>query len=548
MNTQLVPNPDTGHLTVYDKKPVTIQLTRVAGFLDKLILWSWIIFFSAAAYQCLFWWSIPNLVAMLYVAFAWLLLCLLYFQQFTLQRYPLSSFLIIGFTATQFYFPLIFTSIELKSLVFNLDLPYEVFFHSTLSLFALIAGHYIYQSLPINTLRSKGAVLRRLGFFTPPSELQLWLMGAIGLMANIYVFFFSSATATEVTGNAGDKAIQAFLPFGYSPYFIPFYMLYGGKKPDFKKTVPLLIIFTLVLFLLSIARNSRGAFMLGFTAVGFSYLLGMMLGIFKTPVISTKIMVVGGFFFWLITGPLADLGTAMVIVRSQRNDISRAELIDLTLEAYHDKDAIAYRRLEDATSESIWDERYLDNIFTARFANIKFNDASLILAEQVGDHNPAVLKYSMDYMWGILPAPVLKVVNPKVDKEFVYSLSFGDYLYSVAGAGPEAYGGFRTGHFAGTGMAAFGWWYLAILGIGIIPVFLLFDRLCLIRKVERFKGYPERQLIFSVCGLLAISSIFQFLPTESVMGIVTYLIRGYLQMTGLYLAIFHVTKTADYLF
>jgi len=547
MNTQLVPNPHFGKLTVYDKKPVVIKFTKTASFTDKVVLWSWVIFFSAATYQCLFFWSIPNFVALLYAGFAWLLLCLLYIQEFTLKRFPLSSFLIIGFTATQFYFPLVFTSVELKPLIFNLDLPYEVFLHSTLSLFALIAGHYVYQSLPINTLRGPGSVLRRLGFFTPPSELQLWLMGAIGLMANVYVFFFSSATATEVTGNAGDKAIQAFLPFAYSPYFIPFYVLYGGKKPNLKKTVPLIILFTLVLFFLSIVRNSRGAFMLGFTAVGFSYFLGMMLGIFKTPVISTKIMLVGGFFFWLITGPLADLGTAMVIVRGQRNDISKAELIELTLEAYQDKDAIAYRLLEDKTNEGIWDERYLDNIFTARFANIKFNDASLILADQVGNNNPAMFKYSMDYMWGILPAPILKVVNPKVDKGFIYSLSYGDYLYSIAGAGPEAYGGFRTGHFAGTGMAAFGWWYLVILGVGIIPVFLLFDRLCLIRKVERFKGYPERQLIFSICGLLAITSIFQFLPTESVMGIVTYLIRGYLQMTGLYLFIFQATKMVNYI-
>jgi len=547
MNTQLVPNPHFGKLTVCDKKPVVIKFTKTASFTDKVVLWSWVIFFSAATYQCLFFWSIPNFVALLYAGFAWLLLCLLYIQEFTLKRFPLSSFLIIGFTATQFYFPLVFTSVELKPLIFNLDLPYEVFLHSTLSLFALIAGHYVYQSLPINTLRGPGSVLRRLGFFTPPSELQLWLMGAIGLMANVYVFFFSSATATEVTGNAGDKAIQAFLPFAYSPYFIPFYVLYGGKKPNLKKTVPLIILFTLVLFFLSIVRNSRGAFMLGFTAVGFSYFLGMMLGIFKTPVISTKIMLVGGFFFWLITGPLADLGTAMVIVRGQRNDISKAELIELTLEAYQDKDAIAYRLLEDKTNEGIWDERYLDNIFTARFANIKFNDASLILADQVGNNNPAMFKYSMDYMWGILPAPILKVVNPKVDKGFIYSLSYGDYLYSIAGAGPEAYGGFRTGHFAGTGMAAFGWWYLVILGVGIIPVFLLFDRLCLIRKVERFKGYPERQLIFSICGLLAITSIFQFLPTESVMGIVTYLIRGYLQMTGLYLFIFQATKMVNYM-
>lgn len=529
-------------------KPIAIRFRRIISFTDKVIYWSWFIFFIAFAYQCLFFWSMPNFTAMLHVAFGWLIICLLFLKENTLKRFPLSSFLIIGFTATQFYFPLIFTSIELKPLIYNLDLPDDVFLHSTLSLLTLTIAHYSYQLLPIYRYRGPDAIFCRLGLFSPPAELQLWLMGFIGLAANVYVYFFSLTTATEVTGNTSDKTIMAFLPFAYSPFFIPFYALYGGRKVNLKKTVPFLFVFTLLLFLLSIARNSRGAFMLGFTAVGFSYFLGMLLGFFKTPVIAMKSMVIGGFVFWLITGPLADLGTAMVLVRAQRDDISRSELIELTLEAYNDKAALDLRRLEDNTEVRVWDERYLDNIFTARFANIKFNDSSLLLAKKVGENNEAMFRYSMDYTWGILPDPLLRLLNPKVDKNKIYSLSFGDYLYSISGAGSEAYGGFRTGHFAGTGMAAFGWWYLAILGTGMIPVFLIFDKLCLLGIRERFKGHPERRIIFSTCGLLSISSIFQFLPTESVMGIPTYLIRGYIQLLVLYLVIFHCTRAISYLF
>jgi hypothetical protein len=236
----------------------------------------------------------------------------------------------------------------------------------------------------------------------------------------------------------------------------------------------------------------------------------------------------------------------MVIVRSQREDISKAELIDMTIDAFSDKKAIKLRRLNDNEAQGDWDERYLDNVFTARFANLKFNDASLVQASIIGDNNPSMKKFTIDYVWGALPTPFLKVLHPSVDKEMVYSVSFGDYIYSLAGAGTSAYGGFRTGHFAGTGMAAFGPWYLLILGIGIVPIFLLFDKLVFIKKTYGISasGVRNTQLCFSVCGLLALTSIFQFLPTESVAGLGTFLLRGWLQMILLYFFVFQVTRVA----
>lgn len=540
---QGLPHPVLSH-PVTDRRAVFPQSTAAGSqFLQKTINWSYWIFAICAGYQCLFFWSTENVIALSCVLFGWVLLTQFFVTPGILRTYPLSTFLIIGFTSTQLYFPLVFTSVELKPLVFNLELPYEVFMHSIASLLVLLSAHYLYRFLPVQTKRGPNSILYRAGFFQPPEEAQLWMIGCLGLLANVYVYFFSLDTATEVTGNALDKAIQALLPFSYAPYLIPFKKMYGSQEKGSKHIVLLLVIFTVLLFLISMAKNSRGAFMIGFTSVGFAYGLGLLLNLFKPPVIGLKTMIIAIAGFWLITGPLADLGTAMVIVRSQRSDVSKTELIELTLKAFKDKQTIMLRRLGDKAFEHDWDERYLDNVFTARFANIKFNDASLVQASKVGVSNPLMQKYTVDYIWGMFPDPILKRIKPDVDKDQVYARSFGDYIYSLAGAGSNVYGGFRTGHFTGTGMAAFGWWYLVILGVTMIPVFMLFDKLVMTQTViQRGAGVRGQTLTFSVCGLLSITLIFMFLPMESVANIITFIIRGFGQTFLLYFFIFHVTR------
>lgn len=526
---------------------VNFRFQKNTRILAKVKNWSWLILIVTAAFQCFFFWSVPCFVAITCIFIAWLTLSCIFMKEEILRNYPLSTFLIIGFTATQFYFPLVFTTFEFKPVIFNMELPDEVFFHSLAALAVLVAAHALYRLLPQQTTR-KSSYLYRAGFFTPAHDLQLWLIGSLGLIANIYVFFFTTDLATQISGDAGGKAIQSLLPFAYAPYFLPVKSMFGGKGTQAKKLLLLLVLWTIALFTISMARNSRGAFMIGFTSVAFAYGLGLLLQIFEPPKIAFKNIAIAAAAFWIITGPLADLGTAMVIVRSQRAEMTKSELIALTINAFQDKNGIAMRRLTDKNVTSNWDERYLDNIFTARFANIKFNDASLVQAARVGDKNPQMLQYSIDYIWGALPGPILKLANPEVNKDHVYASSFGDYIYNLAGAGSVAFGGYRTGHFAGTGMAAFGWWYLLILGISIIPVFLLFDKLCLITGTVRFRGYTQYKMTFSIAALLVLTSIFQFLPIESVSGIIAFLIRGYLQMILLYFIVFQLSRICSNFF
>ena len=285
--------------------------------------------------------------------------------------------------------------------------------------------------------------------------------------------------------------------------------------------------------------------MFGLLTPAFAYALGLILGVFKTRIFTFKNVIVAGLLVWALTGPFTDLGTAMLLVRDQRKDINPGELITLTLEALDDEEAMEARRKDDSTDpiDFDWDERYLDNLFTARFANIKFNDLSLNTYSKVGMYDPDMQEFSVDQVLASLPSPVLEMFKLDVDKETLHALSYGDYLYVLSGG----YGtptGWRVGHMAGIGMATFGWWYLALLGFLIIPVFYLVDKFFRPRRDEEAEesSVPEDKFKFSFCGVLALTAIFQFLLMESVVAFVPYLMRGWIQMVLLYFLMFHVSR------
>jgi hypothetical protein len=238
----------------------------------------------------------------------------------------------------------------------------------------------------------------------------------------------------------------------------------------------------------------------------------------------------------------------MLIVRSGRTEITPGELISQTLDALGDKKAIEARKKNDQ-EESMdfdWDERYLDNIFTARFANIKFNDSNLITSYKVGTFDPDMQEFSLDQVLAALPDPIIKLFNLDVDKETVLLMSFGDYMYILSGGYNTPYG-FRVGHVAGTGMATFGWWYLLVFGTVVIPVFYLTDKLFRKKRASDVEpGAPvEDRFKFSFCAILSLTTYFQFLLIESVIHAVTYVTRGYIQMVVLYLVIFQVSRLAS---
>ncbi|MET0465741.1 MAG: hypothetical protein ABW007_21445, partial [Chitinophagaceae bacterium] len=314
--------------------------------------------------------------------------------------------------------------------------------------------------------------------------------------------------------------------------------LFGKNEPNKKGLMLQLGIFVILLFLVSIGRNNRGAFMFGFTGLAFGYFIGLMLSYFNPKVLTRRNLIIAGLALWLITGPLADLGTAMVIVRGQRGSVTRDELIRLTLETYGDKEAIERRREESSgVSATGWDETYLSNIFLSRFSNLKFNDASLEIADKIGGVDPVATTYAIEKPLAVFPQPVIDIFGLDIDKKRVNSSSYGDVLFE-RGGGANALGGFRVGHFAGFGMASFSWFYLGFLFVLVIPCFFLWDVIVL--KVRENKGNVPYKNIFALTGLLSTTAIFQFMQFENVLNMIQFILRTWIQMVFLYLVLLYM--------
>jgi hypothetical protein len=500
-----------------------------------------LLFFSVL--QLIFFSTLSNLFGISISLIIWVIARKFIFNRRTLYNFPFSTLLIIGFLISQFYIPVCFTLFEGKPVVYNLKFPYDVFFHNLLAFIILIITHQLYIFLrgsgrsPFFPLLQKK--LAKLQLYSAISEKQIWIIGFIGLLSMFYLYFIVGISSSSET-NTYYKFIQGLFPFTYAPYFVPMGKMFGSKSIN-KHIVFKLIFYSILLLGISLGANSRGALMLGFASLGFTYFLGILLNIFSVKIFSKKNILIGITAFIVITGPLTDFGLAMVIVRQQRVDITSLDLINKTILIYNDKESLnEYKKISKfLESESDWDENYFNNILLSRFSNLKFNDASLEQYYKINTVDADMTNYSINRVLATFPNPVLSAFNIDIDKEKILSNSFGDYLYFRASNEASALGGFRLGQFAGIGMASFGWFYLLILGILLIPIFYLFDLFYL-------KNVNSNQFRFSLCGLLIITSVFTFLSlssiSENVLNLVSYLLRGWIQIVFLYILIFYVSR------
>ncbi|RAJ96084.1 hypothetical protein LX87_03834 [Larkinella arboricola] len=525
---------------------VTKSIKVKEPFLYVFKKWSSVIIAIAGILQLLFFWSPANLFSVSCVWLAWWLTDKFVLVSSKLSRFTLSTLILLGYAITQYFLPIVFTLVEGKELVFNLKMPYDIFTHSLAAFVVMLIAHHLYTNnkLMNGIFRVKlQKFLTSKYFYTPPTDGQIWFIGITGLVCMFVSYFFVKQDYNNYSEGSGNKFMEAFIPFTYAPYFLLLKELYGGTTH--KKTKKLyiqIILFTVALLAVGIGGNARSLFIKGFVAAGITYFLGLLLGRFNYEKIFTiKNVIILALGFVVVTGPLADIATAMVIVRGQRGSISKMEMLVRTLEIFKDKDAIrAYKLAAVDRKVSEWDEHYFDNLFLARFCNLKYNDASLELADKIGEVDREMRNYSIDRFWSTFPKPVLEFLHIDVNKDFVTSCSYGDYLFLRAG-GYNALGGFRTGQFAGTGMAAFGWWYLLILLTGIVLAFFIFD----LFVVHKVKG-NYNTVYLSLIGLLPITSTFTFMASsstsESVMNIFNFLIRGWIQISLLYFLLFIVSK------
>lgn len=506
-------------------------------FLSVFKKWVSVIVFFAVILQIIFFFTTANIVGSFIVLLTWCLVNNIVLKAYNIRKYTFSCFILLGFYFTQFGLPVIFTLLEGKALIFNLNYPVSVFIHSFLAFLVLLSAFNLYKN-HINFIRkSLTTLLQKWKIYEIPTKGQFWIIGILGLASIVLqkVIFGGFGEAKHTSEFL--SFLTGIQPYSYLPLLLMFPAVFSNRENYQKLKVPpvLIIAYIAILVVLGIMANSRGLFMQGITIVGLVYFLGLIAGRLDFQILKARNVLIVFAGIWLITGPLSDLGTAMVSVRGIRGDIPPKLLMEETFHTYQDKEALrVYRKLADNNVQD-WDERYFDNIFLSRFSNLKFSDASLHQAFQINNPDGQMQEIVYDKYLSVFPQPLLNLLDVPLNKNFYTNASFGDFLYMRnSGTG---YGGHRTGNFLGMGLASFGWWYLGILFIGAV---LLFN------FIDSFVLYKNGSYQLSVIGLLSILFCFTYFgistPSESVTSVFHYITRGWIETVLLYILLLWIAK------
>lgn len=529
MNTSVTSSTARGFPLSEGQQAVLLGWRRISRSRRLLLVLPWIGF----ALQALLSSSSQDLICSgLASAGAFLVL----FDAFRPERFyftPLSTLVVLGFAVTLQLGPLLFTALEGHTLSFNLLAPIDTFGHGLLSSLVSLLAHALYRQAKLLRLArlSLQQLLVRLKLFQPLRTTEVVVMGGLGVLA--------LASSTWLAGLADTssvlvKFLQGFQFLSIIPASFVLQRLCSQQaRSDMPNTrIPLVLwlLFMGLIMLVSLGRNARSPVVVPLACLFLGVALEWFYGLIRIRLAAVLAFCLAVVFVLPIG---TDLATAMVMVRGQRGDVPAEELLYQTIDLFKDRESIAsYRR---ASLEygllSDWSEVYVTNVFLSRFANAKFPDNSLVNASLLEARaRDEMATFQWLRLISTFPGPVLSVLGvPEDIKEEVTSYSFGDKLYSLATGSNNALGGFRTGHFFGTGMAGFGYGYLLILLIGLLLVFPLVDALAL----EAAHGFTAAPLI-SFVAITQIFTWFTFSNAESVAAVVAFPLRGFLEPVVLF--------------
>ena len=184
------------------------------------------------------------------------------------ERFPLSTFALLGFGTVMLALPLVAQSASGRSLLYNLHDPEETFGWTLATLALLVTAHALYVQLSLFNAPGRWLAQRvfaPLGLFRTPSTVELWALGTIGFVATA---FSQVILAGQIEyGDVQGKALAGFVDFINFPFLIPFMGMFAGRKLKTSRvSLILLPLYLLLVIVLSLAINKRAAFAnLGFT-------------------------------------------------------------------------------------------------------------------------------------------------------------------------------------------------------------------------------------------------------------------------------------------
>lgn len=435
--------------------------------------------------------------------------------------HPLSSLALLGFTASSQFVALLTQTLDGQPFVEYLRAPELTFSVLAVAHVSAIAAHFVFRHF--TPLSGSSAfigekILGTLSLHRIPMPIALWMMGGAGLVALL--------AGGGAMGDVGGKLLAGFLFLLWMPFLIPLYHhMLGEDYCTLKVHLPLLLGYALCILLAAMAKNSRAMMFIGPIQLGMIYLLYRCRGQQKVDRIFLLWAVGGTLALALITPQLADLMKAMELVRGQRTDVSKSELLKETWIAFLDKTRLQQYRdseMEKLTTD-LYDEMYLQNPMLARFTETKFHDNMLYFSQFLdAEATTAILNYQVDRVIALVPQNILDMLDVRFDK---YSIQYanGDLYLNQAIGWPL--GGYVTGSMWADLYVLAGPWFPLATMLVLVLSFIALD------AFTRFGP----GLFISPAALCSVYSIYLYgIGAESLGAKIGQITRTNLQLIVLY--------------
>jgi len=472
-----------------------------------------------------------------------------------MRAHALSTFVILWFVFTTMGIPLLVTCTEAHPIRYNLKVPVLTYSCMAIAAATLVTAHWLYRiARPLQLLRAaiSQKIFVRIGLFQQPTPLQLWLIGGIGSLAMFYSFLVLKDDRMASEGTIS-RFMEGVSPFAYAPFLMilpSFKTKSGGNKVAL--SVALTVFFGLIL-VLAMGRGNRGTLGIPIETIGLAYFVGLLSSgvslrnVKWNRVIPIAILAVISFNIFV------DLATAMVIARGARKSSGYAKVIQITVDLLSNPEMLEnYREQNKSGGTADWDETYLGNPVFARLCNLKFHDNVFALIDP--SLKAPVVKWSEDTMLAQLPQPILTYFDLSVDKVYINSMSFGDYILYLNTRNSSVLGTHRVGSMMGHGVLLLGIFYWPVLGALGIVMFILFDSFSLLEyvpaTVSRLEQAPQEQptrqgnyrVAFAWIAMMNMHTLMSVYGSESLIWLLGFLTRGMLQMLSLYLILYFGTR------
>lgn len=468
---------------------------------------------------------------------AWGFLSVFVMNQQNVNKCFLPFLALFGLGICFFFLPLLITMIEGKPLTFRFQCPTQTFNYQLINLLMLILAYRVC----LNVYKSQNILSKlwsKLGYFTPPTDKQIWAMGIIGVLSQIFLLLImgTDEARAENLGFWG-HLLGVTKNFACFPVLLLFKNLYNineRSKPN-KKNI---ILYLIILLTLGLATGKRTAIFSYLVTIAMCYVVPIFTE--NRRIFSHRTLLIGFICIYLVTGPIADLAAAMALGRDNSERTSSSETFQNIIELYQDKERLnamykTFLMTTDNAGDNLsgWSEYYVDNIMMDRFCNLRVCDMSIDYANKLGFNNPIMHRYFKNQLLFTIPTPFLEILGIYVNK-FKFQYTPGD-LMSMESLNIGHYHGYRVAGDVGIGLYLWGDMYF------IYAFFIYFAFFYFLSSIVCYKEYAH--LIFPLPILVDLFRYFLlFNNSTGIVGVCVTLLRTGWQVIVVYCIILLIIK------